>query len=102
MSMSTTQPNIDSLEDAHTFVNNHVKFHGNLRTQVENQLMVENFSISSVENLDPTPTVHEHASNTVYNTDTHALQNTTDLYQGVLLYLKIESKLRLILPNFHF
>jgi hypothetical protein len=55
-----------------------MKFHGNLKTQAKNQLMVEKFSTFLVENLDPTCTALEHASYTVYNTDTHALLDTTN------------------------
>jgi hypothetical protein len=40
--------------------------------------MVEKFSTFSMENLDPIRTAREHAFNTVYNIDTHALLDTTD------------------------
>jgi hypothetical protein len=59
-------------------MNGYVKFCGNLRTQMENQLIVKKISTFSVENLDSTCTAHEHAFNTVYNTDTHALLDTTN------------------------
>jgi hypothetical protein len=54
----TTQLNINRLKDVHTFTDDHMKFHGNLETQVENWLIVENFSTFSVENLDSTCTAH--------------------------------------------
>jgi hypothetical protein len=84
----TTQPNVNKLEDAHTSTNNYVKFHGNLRTQTKNRLMVEKFSTFSVENLDPTRTAREHAFNTVYNMDTHTLLDTTDTVElkGITIF----------------
>jgi hypothetical protein len=43
--------------------------------------MVEKFSTFSVENLNPTYTACEHASNTVYNMNTHALLDTTNIVE---------------------
>jgi hypothetical protein len=94
---------INRLEDTHTSTNDYVKFHGNLRTQAKNQLMVEKFSTFSVVNLDPMYTTHKHASNTVYNIDTHALLDTTDtIGLGSIAIFRNAVKTKVNSPNFHF
>jgi hypothetical protein len=97
----TTQLNVDRLEDAHTSTNDHVKFHGNLGTQMKNQLMVKKFSIFLVENLVPMHTAREYTFNTLYNTDTHTLLDTTDIVgQGSIAIFRNGVKTEVNSPQF--